>query len=120
MKDEKKLLERATRILEQRKYHVFLSTGSVKRVFDIYADSIYPQSTDAGSYIKIQVDEIDPPALLAIENFRSFGRKKEIWLLHFLKDKVNDPGRFLEYDFFGKEVIGEPEGFPLEDMLRKK
>ena len=120
MKDEKKLLERARSELERRGYHVSLCTGSLKRVFDITADSIYPQSTDTGSYIKIQVDAIDPAALLAIENFRSFERKKEVWLLRFLKDKVNDPGRFLEYRFYEKELIAQPEGFPLEDMLKKK
>jgi len=120
MKDEKKLLERARNELERRGYFVSECVGSLKKVFDISADSIYPQSTDAGSYIKIQVDEIDPAALLAIEDFRSFERKKEVWLLRFLKDKVNDPGRFLEYRFYEKELIAQPEGFPLEDMLKKK
>lgn len=120
MKDEKKVIDRAIKTLERRKYRVFLATGSVKRVFDISTDSAYPLSTDAGALIKIQVAEIDPAALLAIEDFRSFERKKEIWLLYFFKDIENDPGRFFEYQFYGKELIGEPEGFPLEKMLKKK
>lgn len=121
-KNEKiqKAIVKARIDLANKDYLASLCVDNLKKVFDISTDSLYPQSTDAGAFIKVRVNFIEVAVREAVERFKSPSKRKEIWLRYFKKEIENDPGRFYIYQFRGDKLIAQPGELPLDEVMKKK
>lgn len=117
---KKKAIVKARSDLAKRGYRVSECVDSLKEIFDLSTDSLFLQSQDAGSYIRIEVDFIEEAVLKAVKRFYSPSKKKEIWLRCFKKEIENDPGRFYIYQFSGKKLIMQSGELLLKEAVKKK
>lgn len=115
-----KAILKARSDLAKSGYLVSECVDSLKEIFDLSTDSLFLQSQDAGSYIKIQVDFIEESALEAVKKFYSPSKKKEIWLRRFKEKSKTDPGRFYVYQFSGKKRVMQSGELLLKEVLKKK
>ena len=116
---KKKAILKARSELAKSGYLVSECVDSLKEIFDLSTDSLFPERKDAGAYIKIQVDFIEEAVLEAVKRFYSPNKKKEIWLRCFRKEVTTDPGRFYVYQF-EDEMISHPGDLLIDEVLEKK
>lgn len=114
---KRKAILKARSDLAKSGYLVSECVDSLKEIFDLSTDSLFLQSQDAGSYIRIEVSFIEEAALEAVKRFYSPSKKKEIWLRHFKSKK--DPGRFYVYQFSGKKLVMQSGELLLKEAVKK-
>ena len=117
---KRKAIVKARSDLAMRGYLVSECVDSLKEIFDLSTDSLFLQSQDAGSYIRIEVDFIEEAVREAVKRFYSPSKKKEIWLRYFKKEIENDPGRFYVYQYSGRKLVVQPRELLLKDAVKKK
>lgn len=109
-----KAIIRAGQLIEKWGYLVSYC-WTLKNVFDINAESVYPPEKDKGIYAKVGIETITMDEYEAVLNFSTW-KKKEIFILK-KKGTKNDPGVFLIYRIEDKKIIEQPKKWPIEKAL---